>query len=378
VSETRNNVTSPQLSNDHITPEERRLVLHILAKDKECPELLAAAQKTYSDKFAKEPLPPAKPSSWQDMVDSIGPIEWDLHGWFAKAIAIILAANSGVGKSILALRIAATYIRGDCWPDGTPYTGELGSVLWIETEAGEALNLERARNWNLPLEKILTPFADTLQTARLDNEEDRATIEAVAQRADIKLIIVDSLRGAHRGEENSNDAADIVFWLAALARNTGKPVLILHHLRKRGMLDGLEEVTLDQLRGYSGIVQAARIVWAINKPDRNSDTLRLAVVKNNLCRFPEPMGFEISDDGITFTDAPTTPKAETQLDKARDMLQALLSNSQSRPQTYIKEQLEGAGISWATVTRAKNKLYIKSEKIGTIWMWSIPQVGVKP
>ena len=46
-----------------------------------------------------------------------------------------------------------------------------------------------------------------------------------------------------------------------LARDTGKPVLCTHHLRKKGLQDG-EAVTLDRLRGSSATVQTARLVWA--------------------------------------------------------------------------------------------------------------------
>ena len=104
-----------------------------------------------------------------------------------------------------------------------------------------------------------------LERSFRDIEHQQALLEA-AFRDDIRLIVVDSLRGAHRGRENDSDLISLVGWLAAMARDTGKPVLLTHHLRKRSQGEG-EEVTLDRIRGTSAILQPARVVWALDRPD---------------------------------------------------------------------------------------------------------------
>lgn len=72
------------------------------------------------------------------------------------------------------------------------------------------MNLERARAWDLPLERIRTPFDDPLADIRLDIEEHRKAIKAVAQQPDVKAIVLDSIRGTHRGKENDSEVIAVV------------------------------------------------------------------------------------------------------------------------------------------------------------------------
>jgi hypothetical protein len=252
------------------------------------------------------------------------------------------------------------------------YRGETGSVLWCEAEAAQAVNLERARAWGLPLERILTPLEDPLQDVKLDDPSHQAAILQLARRPDVRFVVVDSLRGAHRRDENSSETIAIVMWLAELARDAGKPVWLTHHLRKKGLSDPADgSITLDRLRGSSAIVQPTRVIWALDTPDPNNrERKRLSVIKNNLARFPEPIGLVVSESGVTFGDAPEPPRTESQLDRAIDLLQALLAKEPMRS-TALKEEAEGAGISWDTMKRAKTKLGVVAVRKAEGWYWSL-------
>ena len=254
------------------------------------------------------PLPGA--TTWADLAAMIAPIGWAWQRWLPLGFLTMCVADVGTGKSALALRLAGTFILGWPWPDGTPYEGEQGTVLWCETEAAQALNLERARGWGLPLDHLLTPLPDPLADVQLDNPEHRGLVEAIARRPDVRLIVVDSLRGAHRGDENDSTMFELVRWLASLARDTCKPILLAHHLRKRGLQDGRDApVTLDRVRGSTSIVQPVRIAWALDVPDPlRPGRKRLSVIKSNFGRFPDPIGLEIGDSGISFGAAGTTTK----------------------------------------------------------------------
>lgn len=312
-------------------------------------------------------------SNWAEMAKVIGPVTWNWRGWLPTGLLTILAGESGTGKSILALRLAACFLRGDPWPDGTDYTGRMGKVLWCEAEAAQAINLERRQVWGLPGENILTPLDDPLEDVRLDDEAHRRAVTHHTHRDDVRFVVVDSLSGLHGGDENKTEMMATVKILAELARNTGKPVLLTHHLRKRGLLDvGGDGITLDRLRGSSAIVQTARVVWALDTPDpKLSDTRRLSVIKNNLARFPGPVGLSISDTGITFVDAPEKPQTETLQDKAADLLMALL-DSGPVASNDLKEEVEGAGLSWYAAKRAKDKIGIVAVRRDNRWLWALP------
>jgi putative DNA primase/helicase len=317
-------------------------------------------------------LPDAQPSTtWADMANVIGPVKWEWPGWLAKGMLTILAGESGAGKSALALRICGCYLCGWPWPDGCKFTGETGAIVWCEAEAAQAVNLDRAKAWGLPIDKIYTPLADPLDDVKLDIPEHAAALAQKAMLPEVRLIIVDSLRGMHRGDENSSETMNTIKWLAELTRDSGKSLILTHHLRKRSLFDG-EGVELERLRGSSAIVQTARLVWALDVPDpKIRDIKRMQVIKSNLSKFPDPVGVTIDGTGVKFVDAPETPKIETKLDQAIDLLMALL---QANPvaATQIETEFNQAGISNPTMKKAKAKLGVVSVKTKTGWMWSLP------
>ena len=337
-------------------------------------EVFAALQASY-------PVPdvPKDPATWAQMDAEIGPIEWAWDKWLPQGFLTILAGEPGIGKSILTLRLCACFLGSQAmWPDSSDFEGGAGSVLWCEAEAAQSLNLERAKGWGLPIEHILSPLPDPMVDISLDNPAHRRAIEAAARRKDVLFVVVDSLSGASRKDENSSDTLSTVHWLAELARDSGKPILITHHLRKRGLLDGDQKVSLERLRGYSGIVQPARLVWALDTPDpQEEETKRLSVIKSNLGRFPEPLGLQINDLGVIFCDAPEPPKTTSALDEAKEALMAMLEDG-ATSQKEIKEALEGLGISFRTASRAKKALGAVSKKEPDGWYWALPSREQEP
>ena len=313
-----------------------------------------------------------KGSTWGDLSRVIGPITWAWKPWLPDGMLTLIASEPGIGKSGLCLRIAGCFVKGWDWPDGTPFTGQRGRVLWCEAEAGQALNLERATSWGFPADDILSPLDDPTEDVNLDNPRHRQAIYNLAHRDDIRLIVIDSLRGSHGGSEKDTEIIGVVKWMAQVARDTGKPFLLTHHLRKRGLFDG-NEISLDRLRGSTAIVQPARLVWAMDTPDPNAkDTKRLAVIKSNLARFPDPLGMTLDDKGVVFCDAPEPPKPDSVVDKAADLLLSLLRREPMNADDVLHE-FDQVGLSHPAAKRAKKRLGIVSVKQADgRWYWSLP------
>lgn len=315
--------------------------------------------------------------SWADLRSIVGPIEWDWSGWIAKGFQTLVASVPGEGKSNLILHIARCYLSKAIWPDLTPFTGNPGKVLWVETESAQVLNLERAEKWKLPIEHIITPLDSPLDNVSLDDEKHCKAVLQKAMLPDVRLIVVDSLSGGTRKESKSSSEMMIVgSFLADLAKFTGKPVIVSHHLNKNR--NGSDLVTLDRVRDSSAIVQLARIVWAIDTPDTEKpEAKRLYCIKNNLAKFPAPLGFEINDTGLRFTEVPQQPKRqEKQLDRACGIIEKILTEHGKVSQAEIIEAMNEARISSDTMYRAKEKLGVFSHKIGDKWYWSFPQKEV--
>lgn len=309
-----------------------------------------------------------KYSTWADI--NSGPIEYSWKGWLVNGLLTLLVSYSGDGKSLLALRICGCFINGQPFPDGTPYTGEAGKVLWVECEAAQALNLDRAKNFKYPLGSIITPFTDPLADICLDDPNHRAIIERRAALPEVKLIIIDSLSGGSNRKENETGIKDICLWAAKLARDLNKPLLLIHHLGKRKEWD-TEAITLDRVRGSSAIVQFARIVWALSCPDAtNKETKRLEQIKNNTGRFPEAIGMTAGENGISFGIAPKVPHIESAGERTADFLISLLTAGPVKA-VDVEAELNGAGLSYVTAKREKDRLGIISVKKVDGWWWSL-------
>lgn len=315
--------------------------------------------------------------TWNDLDGIIAPITWPWPGWLPNSLVTMIVAEVGMGKSTAALRTAATFIdnRFNTWPDGSLYDGPLGRVVWAEAEQAQAVHLERVTAWGLDKCKFIVPtFGRADDDFDLESPDKWRALEEAAFLPDVRLIVVDSLSGSNRREENRGQQLELVQRLAGLARDCQRPMLITHHLRKRGLMDSAE-VTLDRVRGHTSILQLARVVWALDAPDvLDKEARRLSQIKNNLRRPPAPLGMRISERGVEFEDAPEAPRPISQQEAAVTFLLALLQ-SEPLPAEQVLEQARLNGHSERTIKRAKTTLGINSVKKATSggsWFWSLP------
>lgn len=306
-------------------------------------------------------------TSWKDSQESIGTVSWLWPKWLPNGFLTMLTAQSGEGKSALAMHIGNIVVTGSYWPDGQPFDTETGGVLWCEAEAGQAMHQQRAIQWGIVFDKFFYPLDDPMQDIRLNVEAHRIAIAEAASHPDIKLVIVDSLRGAVPGDENSSDIIQYTKWLGELARDIDKPVLLLHHVNKSK--GDKKEVTLERVRGSSSIVQMARVVWAIDEATGSrGDMKRLRVIKSNLDSLPNNLGISIGENGVIFDEAPLQEKKESQVDRAEAALKQLdFSTPIASDDVY--HTLELLDISRDSAKRAKDRLGIEATRQGDKWFW---------
>lgn len=311
-------------------------------------------------------------STWTDMGLVCNGVTWDWRDWLPKGFLTMLVGVQESCKSALLLRIAGCYILGWDWPDGTPYTGELGSVVWAEAEAAQGLHLDRARKFGLPLDKLITPFTDPMQDICLDDQTHLNALANVASIPDVRFIAVDSLGGGTSHNWKDSTMIKPIKAYAEILRDVGKPGILSHHLRKMTVFDNGSEVTLERVSGNTSITQVARVVWGMDMPNQAiPEQKRLSVVKSNFGLKAKSIGVGWEDNKLVFGQAPKTPQKETKLGEAKDLLLDLL-RAGPKPQREIEEAILANGLSHSTITRAKQDLCIVSKQEGKVWYWGLP------
>jgi hypothetical protein len=283
------------------------------------------------------------------------------------------------------LRIAASYIEGKPLPDGTPFEGERGRVVWCEGEGSQALNMARAKDWGLDLSGIVSPLPDAFTGFRMDDEQHMLNLLQVCRKPDVRLVVIDSLTSVVVGGPSASGAPSksvqgiprAMQQMREFGRFLRRPILLTHHLRKQTTHDKNGFINLERLRGTSKIAQMARVVWTLDAPNQaDLAHRRLAVAKNNLMPLAEPIGMRITENGPLFGDPPqpqitTTP---TQPEIAADFLLELLADG-PLPYPQILQAAQKLNLTEAPLRRAKKQLNIQSQRLpnDTIWAWYFPK-----
>lgn len=277
-------------------------------------------------------------------------------------------------------------------PDGSSQGPPVGVVI-LSAEDGLADTIvPRLKAAGADLEKIiaLTECPDrTGEGTRppVLPADLEALRKAIAQ-VDAKLVIIDPLMAFLSGDTNSHRDQDIrrvLHQVAALAEETGAAVTVVRHLNKSN-----GGPALYRGGGSIGIIGAARsgLLVAVDPDDENRRVL--ASTKSNLGPRPESLSFhpEAGEDDVVHIVwegscthdanallAVLVPGEERQaVDEARGFLLAELAEGPVGAK-QVKKAAADAGISEASLRRAKTALKVKSEKEGMEgpWSWSLPK-----
>jgi hypothetical protein len=312
----------------------------------------------------------------QDVINQTKGIKWLWRNWIPFGMVTLLFAPPGMGKSAFALGgIVKAIVLGRKWPDGSDGPRSPGRVVWVDTEASQPLTAARIRDWKLPPKKILLPTKEVFDSLRLDDQADLDRLRELVRVHKPTLVVIDSLRSAHGGDENNSKVCEVVEPLARLARDTNVPIVVVHHSRKIGRNEDIDQ---DAARGSNALIALSRSVIGIDKPDDESDWCRVKIVKSNVTVPPEPLGFRITATGVECGNAPERPRQKSKVDEAVEFLRAQLGNAPKR-QTVLILAAQKRGIAEKTLRRAQRQLRIRPTKDKQHWIWRLPdwQIGQK-
>jgi hypothetical protein len=138
------------------------------------------------------------------------------------------------------------------------------------------------------------------------NEPELAQFEAAITADKIDAVIIDPLISFHSVPENDNGAIDaVVKRLALIAAHTDSAIELSHHVRKSTF--GVRELTIDDARGGSAIINAVRSGRVINRmtaseaeqanvpQDKRGFFIRLDIGKRNMAPPAKATWFDLEN-----------------------------------------------------------------------------------
>lgn len=295
---------------------------------------------------------------------------------------------AGHGKSAFVLgSLVRDYVLGaETWFNGTINTNQPGKILMCDTDNNMALNLERLEEWQIPDELLVLPFEglNCCDSICLDNAEHLLLIERKIKENNCRLVIVDTLRGAHGGDENDSKIEAKLKSLADIAGRTNSAIVVVHHTKKP---KPGEKLTANSSRGSSAIVAKFKSQLGVEKTseDPNDTVIKIEMLKRNIKGRWDPVAFEITDDGLRSVPVPAATSNYHQTDKG-EAKSWLLVNMERGKEYHSKELMLAAknmeGIQEHTLRRAYKALngvtpwQARNEQgFADKWMWKLPSAG---
>ncbi|MCD2195697.1 AAA family ATPase [Actinomycetospora endophytica] len=325
------------------------------------------------------------------------PVTWLWNGRIPAGKLVTLDGDPGLGKSTIALTIAAHLSRGRPWPDGAQCPE--GDTLILSAEDGLAdtmrprLDAAGADPSRIHALTAVKTSADHGTVTRPVTLADTGIIRSAIEDTGARLLVVDVLMAylpAGRDANSDQDVRSVLHGVAEIADDTGATVLLLRHLNKGGSGSS----PMYRGGGSIGIVGAARAGYVVGA-DPDDDTGRvLACVKLNIGG-SEPDSLKYRLDGDTGTDAARVVWGEASPHRAADLLNRsddeyderrevemwLSGVIADRAGTVAAKDAFGAagqlGYSRDQVKRAKKRLGLVAEKVGMSggWHWTDPALS---
>jgi putative DNA primase/helicase len=222
------------------------------------------------------------------------------NGRFYRSKLGFIAGEPGLGKSLIAIRMAATVSTGGDWPHGQG-TARLGDVIYISAEDSAADTIRpRLEVAGADLDRVHLieavndhigprPFNLVVDLGRLDQ-----SLQAIRKP---RLVIVDPINACLSSTDvrpfNSNSVTQVralVGRLEALAAKYRVAVVCVTHFTKAKGGSALSRVT-----GSFAFVAAARSVFTVTRKQDDPDLRIFASAKNNLGREVDALAFRIEE-----------------------------------------------------------------------------------
>ena len=334
-----------------------------------------------------EPHPPSSDLAFVRAADvKLEQIDWLWEGRQARGKITVLAGDPGVGKTTLALNLAACVSTGTPLPGQSHRTSPAQNVIILSSEDGLGDTLRpRLEAAGADLSRVYLEDAGELDALRFMLPRDVPLLEAKITELRAGLVIIDPIMSYLDPEVDSHKDQEVrsaLLPLVALAKRTRVAVQLLMHLNKATGMAAL-------YRGGGSIAFAgvARIVLLAAKDPDAPESCVLARTKGNLGRPPRALCYSIGsgsngaaevrwngESEHTSETLLAPPKRGPEPDALEQAMAFVRDHLAAGPKSRgdVIESAAKVGISERTIGRAAKFLDLRSLPQGKERLWSLP------
>ena len=299
-------------------------------------------------------------------------VDWLWQDRLAQGKYNVLAGMPDLGKTTVALDIAARMSVGGTWPDGT--VCPQGPSIIMTAEDGIADTIV-PRIIKLGGDRthiaVLEGMRDKTGRGPVNLDHDLDMLEQAIEEVQPLLVIIDPLT-AYLGDINShNDAAvrRLLEPVIKMLEQRRVALLGIAHLNKNQALDLMHRIS-----GSGAIVQTARGGMFCGEHPQDADRRVLAQFKKNLSGLPRSLDYILDGGGLTwdasapdipYRDLITKPSPEEKsvVDEAEEFLSDYLNRGPAK-HTDVVRAARAHGVTQMTLRRAKQRLNVQTRKVG--------------
>jgi putative DNA primase/helicase len=323
-------------------------------------------------------------------------VEWLWPNVIPRGMVSLFAGHGGIGKSTVALSIAAACSRQAPLPDGTR-APLLNTLICAAEDSAAHTTVPRLLALGADMDRIQIVqgvVTDGGDPAWLQLRQHIQAIESAVVEHHLGLAIIDPV-SSYIGDANSDRESDVraaLMPIVNMAERTGCSVLLIRHVSKTG--DGYRAAS--RILGSTAWHDVPRSVLMLaeapedHQPDQREDgtrdrVLTLGVVKNNLAHKPAALRCVQTRDGLLRWEGVSAvsidecfayrPESGSVQKDAESWLREQLTGG-SKPTSAIDDAARDAGISRASLKRARASLKVipfqmPGKKAGG-WMMRLP------
>lgn len=325
------------------------------------------------------------------------PVRWLWLDRIPPGKITLFAGDPDVGKTCVAIDLAARVTTASIWPDGARRSTAPGSVIVLSAE-------DEPEDTLVP--RLMAAGADLTRvhflkgrrglkagiTTEITLHDIEAIQDAMVQAGDVKLVVVDPV-SSYLGDINGHTNAEVRVLLSRLARLAGRrqvSIVLITHLNK-----GNNSAAIYRSIDSIAFVAAPRAAWLFARDKENPNRRLMLRLKGNLAKDSGGLAYELETATLPLAGKPSeivtvrwhdgavhvTPDSALQSDapsehasvlqSAKDFLLEVLKDGPIK-QGEIVDRAEAERIGERTLRTAKRLLRVKSFKTKEKWWWALP------